>query len=108
VRGFDAGFLNSQEDVDLCLRLLRLPERKVCVSTPATTVVHSESVAPGRFRHTRWSRQRFVQRWKGQINADDLATYSRDGVEVAGWREDSADKRRDGIGAGRAKLQPCH
>jgi hypothetical protein len=49
-----------------------------------------------------------VQRWKGQINADDLATYSRDGVEVAGWREDSADKRRDGIGAGRAELLPTH
>jgi len=27
VKGFDAAFINSQEDVDLCLRLLRLPGR---------------------------------------------------------------------------------
>ena len=106
VRGFDAGFLNSQEDVDLCLRLLQLPDRHICVSTAATTAKHSESVAPGRFRHTHWSRMRFVQRWHGQINEDDLATYSRDGMAVTGWREDSADKRREGLGAGRAILEP--
>ena len=107
VRGFDAGFLNSQEDVDLCLRLLQLPDRHICVSTAATTAIHSESVAPGRFRHTRWSRTRFVQRWQGQINADDLATYSRNGMAVTGWREDSAAKRREGLGAGRAILEPA-
>ena len=105
VRGLDAGFINSQEDVDLCLRLLQLPEQQRCVSTAATTAIHSESVAPGRFRHTRWSRMRFVQRWQGQINADDLATYSRDGMAVTGWREDSADKRREGLGAGRPSLK---
>lgn len=105
VRGFDAGFINSQEDVDLCLRLQQLPDRNLCVSTAATSAIHSESVAPGRFRHTRWSRMRFVQRWRGQIHADDLATYHRDGVTVTGWLEDSADKRREGLGAGRAVLE---
>lgn len=106
VRGFDAGFLNSQEDVDLCLRLLRLPERKVCVSTPATTVLHSESVAPGRFRHTRWSRKRFVQRWRSQVKSDDEAIYTADGIVVASWKEDSESLLWEGIGAGRAVLQP--
>ena len=62
-------------------------------------------MAPVRFRHTRWSRMRFVQRWQGQINSDDLATYSRDGMAVTGWREDSADKRREGLGAGRPSLK---
>jgi hypothetical protein len=105
VQGFDAGFLNSQEDVDLCLRLLRLPGRKVCVSTPATTVVHSESVAPGRLRHTRWSRQRFVKRWHSEVNADDEEIYAADGIVVASWKEDSESLMREGIGAGRAVLQ---
>ena len=107
VRGFDAGFLNSQEDVDLCLRLLQLPDRHICVSTAATTAIHSESVALGRFHHTRLSRMRFVQRWRGQIKAEDLATYRRDGMAVTGWREDSADKRREGLGASRAILEPA-
>lgn len=105
VRGFDAGFINSQEDVDLCLRLLQLPDRQRCVSTAATTAVHSESVAPGRFRHTRWSRMRFVQRWKEEVLADDEAIYAADGLVVESWKEDSADSRRAGIGAGRAVLQ---
>jgi len=41
------------------------------------------------------------------LEPKELATYSRDVVEVAGWREESADKRRDGIRARRAELQPC-
>jgi len=105
VQGFDAGFLNSQEDVDLCLRLLRLAGRDCCVCTPATTVVHGESVAPGRFRHKRWSRLRFVQRWRGEIRPDDEAIYASDGLAVARWQEDGQAFSREGIGAGRAVLQ---
>lgn len=108
VRGFDASFINGQEDVDLCLRLLELPDRQVCVSTTATSIVHSESVAPGRFRHTRWSRMCFVQRWWGQIQPDDLAIYRRDGLEVVEWREDAREYCRDGIGAGRPSLRLIH
>jgi GT2 family glycosyltransferase len=70
VEGLDARFINSQEDVDLCLRLLQLPERQFCMSTDGATLVHSESLAPGRFRHTQWSRMRFNQRWRGKIESD--------------------------------------
>ena len=108
VRGFDAGFINSQEDVDLCLRLLQLRDRQRCVGTAATTAVHSESVAPGRFRHTAWSRLRFVQRWQCRIKADDLPIYRRDGMEVKGWTEDSSALREQNLGAGRAVLIACH
>ena len=77
------------------------------MSTAATTAIHSGSMAPVRFRHTRWSRMRFVQRWEGQIKADDLTNYNRDGMAVTGWREDSADKRREGLGAGQSILEPA-
>jgi len=107
VRGFDAGFINSQEDVDLCLRLLQLPDLRRCVGTAVTTAVHSESVAPGRFRHTAWSRLRFVQRWRGKVEADDLAIYSRDGMAVKGWTEDSSALREQNLGAGCAVLISC-
>lgn len=101
VRGCDAGFINSQEDVDLCLRLLQLPRRKACMSVMAASVFHSESVAPGRFRHTRWSRLQFVRRWKGAIKSDDLNIYNRDGVIVRMWREESSVNVQLGINAGR-------
>lgn len=32
------GYLNSQEDVDLCLQLLEMVRRERCVSTPTRTV----------------------------------------------------------------------
>jgi GT2 family glycosyltransferase len=104
VRGLNACYLNSQEDVDLCKRLLDLAGRERCVSTPATTVVHSESRAPGRFRHTRWSRHLFVRKHQNRIKADDLEIYRCDGIELTGWLEDSSDYCREGIGAGRAIL----
>lgn len=107
VRGFDAGFLNSQEDVDLCLRLQELAGREFCMSTPATTVVHSESVAPGRYRHTRWSRHWFTRSYLSRITADDLEIYRSDGIAVRGWLEDSRDLCRERIGVGRAILAPA-
>ena len=108
VRGVDAGYLNSQEDVDVCLRLLELAWLERCVSTPATTVVHSENKAPGRFRHTRWSRHWFVRAHQSRISADDLAIYRCDGIEVAGWLEDSSDHCREGLGAGRPIFSLAH
>jgi GT2 family glycosyltransferase len=104
VGGLDCLFINSQEDVDLCLRLLQLPDREYCLSTAATTVVHAEARAPGRFGHSRWSRHRFVQRWQGRIQPDDLAVYQADGVVCEGHRRDAEPFEREGIGAGRAIL----
>ena len=103
--GFDAFYLNSQEDVDLCLWLLGLEERKACISTPALTVIHSESKAPSRFLHTLWSRIRFAMRWRGEINADELKTYSCDGMEIRGLREDSPCNRLEGLAVGRLVSQ---
>ncbi len=105
VGGLDCRYINSQEDVDLCLRLLRLPERRHCLSTAAVTVVHGEGRAPGRFGHNRWSRHRFVERWRGRIQADDRTIYREDGVEYVGHRPDIDAAERQGIGAGRAILK---
>lgn len=104
VGGLDCQFINSQEDVDLCLRLLQLPEREYCLSTAATTVVHAEARAPGRFGHSRWSRHHFVQRWQGRIQPDDRTVYQADGVLYKGHRPDAEPFEREGIGAGRAIL----
>lgn len=67
-KGFDSVYLNSQEDVDFCLRLLELPNRQTCLSIPSTTLMHSESKAPGRFCHTYWSRGWFTRTHHCQTN----------------------------------------
>lgn len=65
--------------------------------------MHGESLAPGRFQHTRWSRIRFVQRWRGQLEADDTAHHAADGMVIDGWKEDQDDFRAMGIGPDRAR-----
>ena len=57
--GFDSRYLNSQEDIDICLQLRDIPGRQMCLSTSTTTVTHKESVAPARFCHAYWSRLHF-------------------------------------------------
>lgn len=104
VRGLDCRYINSQEDIDLCLRLLQLPGRRHCLSSAATDVIHSAGRAPGRCGHSRWSRHQFVRRWGQRIKADDAAIYAADGLAIAGFSPDRAEWQREGIGAGRVRL----
>lgn len=90
VHGFNASFLNSQEDVDLCHRVLALPERRVFLSIASITIEHREGVSPGRFNHVAWSRLRFHLRWRGFIRSDDLAIYCADGMELVTWNSDKS------------------
>lgn len=78
IHGFDCRFINSQEDVDLCLRLLQLPGRQHCRCTSAVDVEHSEGRAPGRYSHSRWSRDQFVRRWKHR-HPQDQNSVARSG-----------------------------
>lgn len=100
VQGFRASYLNSQEDVDLCQRLLTLPARQMFLSTSSVTVEHREGLSPGRFNHIAWSRSRFRLCWKSSTCSDDLAVYSADGMEIDSWNEDSLAYREQRIGAG--------
>ena len=105
IRGFDCRYINSQEDIDLCLRLLRLPQRAACLSMGGIDVLHGESRAPGRFSHSRWSRHQFVRRWAYRIESDDAQIYSADSVIINGFSPDHPDLEQAGIGAGRARIQ---
>jgi GT2 family glycosyltransferase len=106
IRGFDCRYINSQEDIDLCLRLLQLPEREACLSLGSTDVLHGESRAPGRFSHSRWSRHQFVRRWANRIESDDEKIYLEDNVIIKGFTPDHLDLEYAGIGAGRPRIQP--
>jgi hypothetical protein len=77
VGGFDTGYRNGFEDVDLCLRLGELGhEIHYCAQA---VLVHLESVSPGRFRYDRENVMLYRERWMEQVRPDDFDYYVTDG-----------------------------
>ena len=76
--GFDRGFLNSLEDVDLCLRAgERGGEVHYCAEA---VVVHLESVSRGRSERFERSVALYRERWRDTVRRDDLSIYLEDGL----------------------------
>jgi GT2 family glycosyltransferase len=71
--GFDEGFINGHEDVDLCLRC---GERGfLVVYQPASVVLHHGSPdRVERFRYHAENRARLLARWRGQVAAHAVRT----------------------------------
>ncbi len=63
--GFDEGFVNGGEDIDLCLRA-RQARLRNCVSL-RSVVRHHISTSPGRKSHDEQNTARLVQRWRHAI-----------------------------------------
>lgn len=67
--GFDDHYLNSYEDVDLCLKVGRRGGKIVYV--PDAVAHHWESMSQGRLSdQDRKNRELFLSRWKGRFDAD--------------------------------------
>jgi GT2 family glycosyltransferase len=78
VGGFDTGYLNSLEDVDLCLRIAeRGAEVHYCHRAVLT---HLESASRGRDERFQRSVARYRERWRERVLRDDLAIYAEDGL----------------------------
>jgi GT2 family glycosyltransferase len=78
VGGFDTGFLNSLEDVDLCLRLgAEGGEVHYCHEA---VVVHLESASRGRLDRFERSVALYQRRWRDTVRRDDLEVYLADGL----------------------------
>lgn len=76
--GFDEGYVNGYEDVDLCLRVRELGfEVHYC---PGSVAVHLESVSEGRTAKDRANRERFEARWSHKLTPDDVLHYLEDGL----------------------------
>jgi GT2 family glycosyltransferase len=76
--GFDEGYENSLEDVDLCLRIgAEGGEVHYCHEA---VVVHMESVSRGRRDRFERSVDLYRRRWRGAVRRDDLAVYTEDGL----------------------------
>ena len=66
--GFDEGFTNGLEDVDLCLKAGQMGASVRC--QPQSTLIHLTSQTPGRFAAETANAQYFFQRWGGAIRPD--------------------------------------
>jgi GT2 family glycosyltransferase len=76
--GFDRGYLNSLEDVDLCLRAgARGGEVHYCHEA---VVVHLESASRGRRERFERSVALYRERWRETARRDDLEVYAEDGM----------------------------
>ncbi len=75
--GFDEGYMNGYEDVDLCLRAGELGKRILYV--PDSTLIHFEETSDGRKSHEEQNARRFFARWKGKISCDDNDYYLLEG-----------------------------
>jgi len=76
--GFDTGFLNSLEDVDLCLRIGEAGgEVHYCAEA---IVTHLESASRGRRDRFEQSLALYRARWRQRARRDDLALYAEDGL----------------------------
>jgi len=74
--GFDPGYLNSLEDVDLCLRL-RDEGHEVHYCHEAA-LLHLESASRGRDDRFERSVALYQERWRERVHRDDLAIYAAD------------------------------
>jgi GT2 family glycosyltransferase/tetratricopeptide (TPR) repeat protein/protein-L-isoaspartate O-methyltransferase len=84
--GFDEGFRNGFEDVDLCLNIRERGGR--VVYQPKSVLYHLESQTPGRKAHERENIRRFLTRWSGHWwLADEYVIYAEDGLACHMWKE---------------------
>jgi GT2 family glycosyltransferase len=78
VGGFDPAYVNSLEDVDLCLRIgAEGGEVHYCHEAVLT---HLESASRGREDRFEASVARYRERWRERVRRDDLSIYAADGL----------------------------
>lgn len=106
MKGFDALYVNGQEDVDLCLRLHE-HTGKFGAYVPESVVVHHESKTQGRGTWIAQNRRVFAHRWRGRVTADDVDYYRADGFDVVHWQGDRHSDE-DGTRIYRPVLSPRH
>ncbi len=85
--GFDEGYRNGFEDVDLCLKIREQGGR--IVYQPKSVVYHLESRTPGRKDHDQENGRRLIERWAQKWwLPDEDEMYVRDGYAYRAFTKD--------------------
>jgi GT2 family glycosyltransferase len=85
IGGFDTGFLNSLEDVDLCLRIGE--EGGEVHYCHRAVLVHLESASRGRSDRFERSLALYRERWRERVRRDDIEVYLADGLLAVEYHE---------------------
>ncbi len=88
VQGFDEGFVNGFEDVDLCLKVRGKGYH--VIYQPRSVLYHLESQTPGRKEYEVHNSRRLQERWGDHwwLGDEDLH-YHRDGFKLVGGAQDA-------------------
>jgi len=76
VGGFDEGYINGLEDVDLCFKVKKIGFK--VMYCPESVVVHHESVSKDRFKHLYQNIEYYQKKWPNVV-ADEDDIYREDG-----------------------------
>jgi GT2 family glycosyltransferase len=105
VQGFDVGYLNGQEDTDLCLRL-RQRFGGGCVVSGHGRVVHPEGSSPGRYRLIEANRSRLLARWPRSEHQSLERALQEDGLTLVGFLPNDRPDRPTWLRAPRPVVSP--
>jgi len=90
--GFDEGYRNGYEDLDLCLRVRRAG-RKV-VYLPRSVLDHLESMSRGRTLHETANLRRFREAWGASVRRDELEYLRPEDNLLLSYTDDPRRGRR--------------
>ncbi len=80
VGGFDEGFVNGFEDVDLCLKIRQMGKK--IIYQPQSCLYHLESQTPGRKTHDEANAKRFLSRWEHLWLEDEDLVAAQNGYVI--------------------------
>jgi len=86
IRGFDCGYINGCEDIDLGFKI-RFELKKKVLQVPISEIYHLESRTEGRWIALEQNRSRLLDRWHDKIVADDGYFYQEDGFIVVRYEK---------------------
>ena len=91
--GFDEGYRNGFEDVDLCLKIRE--QGWQLIYRPDSVLYHLESQTPGRKAHDKDNAKRLVQRWAHKWNLiDEDAIHYADEYAICYYNDDGLLRSR--------------
>jgi GT2 family glycosyltransferase len=94
VRGFDCGYINGCEDIDLGFKI-RFELKKKILHVPSSEIYHFESKTEGRWIALEQNRARLLDKWHDKIVADDRNFYQEDGFVVVRYEKHGNVKDED-------------
>ena len=88
--GFDDGYINGFEDVDLCLKLREAGYK--LIFNPKSIIFHFEEKTAGRKKHDIENINRFMERWRHKYKRDNYIFAEMDNLFIANKSKNDVSK----------------